>query len=56
MFPETSDSKKSVTKHGQLSSIKANRAVIRFWITALFVLSGKSYVLLHVYAAYLRQK
>jgi len=38
-----------VIKHCQLSSTKANRAVIRFWITALFALSGKNYILLYIF-------
>jgi len=37
-------------------ALRQIKLVIRFWIASFFVLSGKSYVLLHVYATYLRQE
>lgn len=45
----------SATKHGQLSSIKVKHPSNPKGLLGCFILSGKSYALLHVYAAYLRK-
>ncbi|KRK65280.1 hypothetical protein FC72_GL001348 [Companilactobacillus tucceti DSM 20183] len=42
-----------MTTHGQLSSIKVNKVGNPTGLPTLFDLSKKSYVLSHVYAAYL---